>query len=146
MNDEATTLTGGCGCGTVRWELSASPLGAAYCHCKRCQRRTGTGVSLSALIVPGSLTVTSGEESIDAWRPEEGWHKHFCSQCGSQLYAQDPENLETVGMRMGGFDEDPGVQIVFHQFTASAPAWAPPADDGLPRFEERAPIRRPEDR
>ena len=42
-----------------------------------------------------------------------------------------------VGMRMGGFDDDPGVRPAFHQFTAYAPAWAPVPDDGLPRFEER---------
>ena len=133
----AAPLTGGCGCGAVRWELSEAPLGAGICHCKRCQRRTGTSVSMSALTMSAALTITSGEESIRAWRPDDGWHKFFCGECGSQLFTRNPEDDSVVGMRMGGFDGDPGVRALFHQFTAYAPAWAPVPDDGLPRFEER---------
>jgi hypothetical protein len=50
--DETTLnapLTGGCMCGTVRWELAEPPIGSGICHCKRCQRRTGSAVSYSAL-------------------------------------------------------------------------------------------------
>ena len=36
-------LTGRCNCGAVRFELTEPLLGASYCHCKRCQRRTGSG-------------------------------------------------------------------------------------------------------
>ncbi len=35
-------LTGGCGCGAVRFEISEPLTAAAYCHCTRCQVRTGT--------------------------------------------------------------------------------------------------------
>ena len=48
-------------CGGVRFEVSEPLLGALYCHCKRCQRRTGTGVSVTALTNPGSYRTTSGE-------------------------------------------------------------------------------------
>jgi hypothetical protein len=45
MHKPELALTGGCGCGAVRFEVRA-PLGAAlYCHCTRCQRRTGYGES-----------------------------------------------------------------------------------------------------
>ncbi len=40
-------LTGGCNCGAVRFEVTAPLVKASYCHCKRCQRRTGTAVSAS---------------------------------------------------------------------------------------------------
>ncbi|GIK77403.1 MAG: GFA family protein [Thermoleophilia bacterium] len=133
----ATPLTGGCGCGAVRWELSELPIGCAYCHCTRCRRRTGTSVSMTALARADTFTITAGEGSISAWRPETGWHKHFCGECGSALFTTNPEDDSLIGMRMGGFDEDPGVRPAFHQFTAYAPAWAPVPDDGLPRFEER---------
>jgi hypothetical protein len=133
------SFTGGCGCGGVRWELAAPPTQASYCHCTRCRRRTGTGVSLGAAVPPGALTITSGEDLIRTWDPGGGWLKAFCGSCGSALYSQDPEDPARVSMRMGGFDEDPGVPIAYHQFTAYAPAWAPVPDDGLPRYPERAP-------
>ena len=133
----AAPLTGGCMCGTVRWELSEPPIGSAYCHCKRCQRRTGSSVSVSALSRAEAFQVTAGEEAIRHYAPETGWHKYFCGECGSALFTRNPDDDAVVGLRMGGFDDDPGVRPAFHQFTAYAPAWAPVPDDGLPRFEER---------
>ena len=47
-SDASLPLTGGCGCGAVRFELSAPPVAAVYCHCTRCQRRTGTSSAASA--------------------------------------------------------------------------------------------------
>lgn len=42
-------------------------------------------------------------------------------------------------VRLGAFDEDPGVRPQAHQFVGSAASWMPVPDDGLPRFEERLP-------
>lgn len=135
---DAAPLTGGCMCGTVRWELAEAPIGSGICHCRRCQRRTGSASSYSALALRSAFEITSGEEAIRSYRPEEGWHKYFCGECGSALFTLNPEMEEVIGLRMGGFDEDPGVRPAFHQFIAYAPAWAPVPDDGLLRFDERA--------
>jgi hypothetical protein len=135
----ALPITGGCMCGGVRFELSEPLLGALYCHCKRCQRRTGTAFSVSALTVPGSLTITQGEELIRSWAPPDGWVKSFCGECGSQVYTTNPDNPELVSVRMGAIDGDPQIRPSAHQFTAYAAAWEPIPDDGLPRFPERLP-------
>ena len=63
-------LTGGCLCGRVRYEITEPLVSAGYCHCKRCQRRTGSAASVSARIVPGSLRVLSGEELIRSFDPD----------------------------------------------------------------------------
>jgi hypothetical protein len=135
----ADEITGGCGCGNVRWRLNAPPTGAAFCHCTRCQRRTGTGGSPSARIAPGSLEFERGEQLLKAWAPDGGWRKFFCSECGSAVMSQDPENEELIGLRLGGFDSDPGVRPKHHQFAAYASPWLPIPDDGLPRYDESAP-------
>lgn len=64
MPDPKLPLTGGCMCEQVRFEVSEPLLGALYCHCKRCQRRTGTGFSVTALVVPGSYRTVAGEDAI----------------------------------------------------------------------------------
>jgi hypothetical protein len=134
----ATTLTGGCMCEAVRFELSEPLLGALYCHCKRCQRRTGTAFSVTALAAPGSFRIVRGEEQVRTYTPEDdGWLKSFCSVCGSALYTQHPDNPELLAVRMGTFDADPGVRPNVHQFVDYAPPWAPVPDDGFPRFAER---------
>ena len=134
-----STLTGGCGCGAVRFEISEPLVAAAYCHCTRCQARTGTAVQASAKIEPGSFTLTEGEEHVGKWSPG-GMDKCFCTQCGSALFATDPDSGEVAIVRMAAVDGDPGVRPQARQFVAYAAEWEPIPDDGLPRFPERLPV------
>jgi len=132
-------LTGACMCGRIRFEVAAPLVGALYCHCTRCQRRSGTAFSMTAATVPGSFRLVEGADLIASWRPPDGWEKFFCRECGSHLYTADPEQPERLSVRMGALESDPGIRSSAHQFTAYAAAWAPILDDGLPRFPERLP-------
>jgi hypothetical protein len=135
----ALPITGGCGCGAVRFELTETPTGAVYCHCTRCQRRSGTAASISARVAPGSVRVLQGEDRLRDWIPPGGRAKTFCADCGSSVFIRDPDSGTIVGIRFGAFDSDPGVRPTLRQFTAYAAPWEPIPDDGLPRHPERAP-------
>jgi hypothetical protein len=124
-------------CGAVRYAVDAPLEFAGYCHCTRCQRRTGTAAALSAGVRPGSFRITEGEQHIAVYRPEQGFEKAFCSLCGSALFGRSPVDPEVVSLRMGTFDADPGVRPSYRQFVAYAAPWEPIPDDGLPRFPER---------
>src|ERR1700741_856361 len=90
-------LTGRCVCGAVAFEVSAPLQGALYCHCKRCQRRTGSAFSASGVTQPGSFSIVQGEDAVRTFRPGDGgWVKAFCVQCGGHLYAAHPENPDLV--------------------------------------------------
>jgi len=132
-------VTGGCGCGAVRYEVDAPLAFAGYCHCTRCQRRSGGGAGCSAGTVPGSLRVVAGEEQLARWSPPGGFDKVFCGRCGSALFAQSPDDPAIAAVRMGSIDGDPGIRPSFHQFVAYAAPWEPIPDDGLPRYDERRP-------
>lgn len=132
-------LRGGCLCGGVRFEVLEPLVSAGYCHCTRCQRRTGTAASASARIAPGSLRVVAGEDLIEAYEPPDGFAKLFCSACGSALWSRHPTNPDVIGIRLGAFDEDPGIRPSYRQFVAYAAPWEPIPDDGLPRYEESRP-------
>ena len=132
-------LTGGCGCGAVRFEIT-EPLGqAVYCHCTRCQRRTGAAAGASARVAPGSFAITAGEEHLKAWSPGDGFDKVFCGECGSAVLVRDPASGEVAMVRLGEIDGDPGVRPSANQFVAYAAAWEPLPDDRLPRYDERMP-------
>ena len=131
------SLTGGCLCGGVRFELTRPPVAANYCHCTRCQRRTGTAASASARVAPGTVRVTRGEELVRSYRPEDGFAKDFCSRCGPALWSRDPDSGEVAGVRFGAFDSDPGIRPQWRQFVDYAAGWEPIPDDGLPRHGER---------
>jgi hypothetical protein len=136
MSDPKLPLTGGCGCGAVRFEVTAPLVVANYCHCTRCQRRSGTAASANAKPERGSFRLLAGEQSLRAWRPDGGWEKLFCGECGSAVFSRDPEDHERMSIRMGGFDADPGIRPSVRQFVAYAAAWEPIPDDGLPRHAE----------
>src|SRR6266513_6478917 len=104
-------LTGACLCGGVQFEVTEPLVSASYCHCTRCQRRTGTAASAQARVAPGSLRVTSGEALIRGYDPGDGgFLKLFCSHCGSGLWSQSPEDPEVKSVRLGAFDSYPGIR------------------------------------
>jgi len=129
-------LTGGCGCGAVRFEVTSPLVSASYCHCKRCQRRTGTAASANGRAEPGSFRIVKGEDRLRSWKPDGGWEKWFCGDCGSALFSRDPDDPLQIGVRLGGFDGDPRVRPTRHQFVAYAAPWESIPDDGLPRHPE----------
>jgi hypothetical protein len=130
-------LTGACGCGAVRFELSEPLAASVYCHCTRCQRRTGTAAGASALAVPGTFSVVTGEEHLRRWAPGGGFDKLFCGVCGSAAFAENPDDPAQVVVRLGSIDGDPGIRPQAHQYVAYAAVWEAIPDDGLPRFPER---------
>ncbi|HEX7298648.1 MAG TPA: GFA family protein [Solirubrobacteraceae bacterium] len=138
-SDVSLPLTGGCGCGAVRFEITEPLASAVYCHCTRCQRRTGTAAAISARVAPDSVRVVAGEEHLRGWSPGDGLEKVFCGACGSALFARDPETGAIRAVRFGAFDGDPGVRPTARQFVAYAAPWEPIPDDGLPRHPERTP-------
>jgi hypothetical protein len=132
-------LTGGCLCGGVRFEVTEPPLFASYCHCTRCQRRTGTAASPQARLAPGSLRIVAGDDLLRAYEPPGGFPKVFCSVCGSALWSRHPTNDDIINVRLGAFDSDPGIRPAFRAFVAYAAPWEPIPADGLPRYPEARP-------
>lgn len=141
MSAVAGSLQGGCLCGAVRFELSAPPVIAGYCHCTRCQRRTGTGSSVQAAVDGRSFRLLSGAEFVGGWKPPDaGFEKCFCRKCGAHLFSRSQDGSATpMSVRMAAFDEDPGVRPSYRQFVAYTAPWEPIPDDGLERFAESRP-------
>ncbi len=132
--------TGGCLCGGVRFELTEPPLAAGYCHCTRCQRRTGTAASAQARIDGRTLRLLQGEDLVKTWRhPDGGFDKCFCSECGAHLFSRNPDDPAEMSVRMGAFDGDPGVRPSWRTHVASAACWETIPDDRLERFAEGKP-------
>jgi len=132
-------LTGACGCGAIRFEVTKPFVSASYCHCTRCQRRTGAAASANGRAEPGTVRVTQGEDALRAWAPEGGFEKLFCGLCGSALFSRPPGTADLTGVRLGAIDGDPEIRPQWHQYVAYAAPWEPIPDDGLPRYDERPP-------
>ena len=131
-------LRGRCGCGAVQFEISEPLRGAIYCHCGRCQKRTGTAYEATGKAAPRSVTVTVGAEHLRDWTPG-GLAKVFCGLCGAHLFAREPGGGEIRAVRLAAIDGDPGVSPSGHQFVAYAASWQPLSEDGSPGFPNGCP-------
>ena len=132
--------TGSCLCGGVRFEFTGEPLNAGYCHCTRCQKRTGSAVSAQVRIEGRGFRWLQGEELVKTWRHADGgFEKGFCTECGAHLFSRNPDNPDQMTIRMSAFDEDPGVRPSWRAYVAYAAPWEPIPDDGIERFDEGTP-------
>jgi hypothetical protein len=129
-------ITGGCNCGAVRFEVTEPFEASMYCHCTRCQRRSGTAASVNGRTTPAAFRIVQGEDRIRSWDPPDGAAKCFCADCGSALFSRSPSSL---GVRLGAVDGDPGIRPSYRQYVAYAAPWEPIPDDGLPRHPEARP-------
>src|SRR5688500_5429286 len=140
MSEPSTT--GGCLCGAIRFELSEPAKVAGYCHCTRCQGRTGSGASAQTYIDGTTFRLTKGNRLVQAWRHADGgFEKCFCRECGAHLFSRNPDDRGQMSVRMSAFDGDPGVRPAFRAYVAYAAPWEPIPDDGLERFDEGIPER-----
>ena len=77
------TWTGGCLCGAIRYEATPVESENCYCHCRMCQRWTGSVIATSAIIPKQNLRITKGEPKY--YQSSSHVDRGFCSDCGSPL-------------------------------------------------------------
>lgn len=130
-----TSLTGGCFCGRIRYEITAPLRSARSCHCSRCRKAFSGAGSAYAEVEPGSLTWTGGAHALVHYEAVPGWGLAFCGTCGTTLCGT--HQREVHGVTLGSVDGDPGVQIERHIFVGSRAPWDHIGGDA-PQFDEGA--------
>jgi hypothetical protein len=129
-------IRGSCLCGAVRFQVRPPFLRASHCHCSRCRKHSGTAVCTQARVPRERFALLQGADWIRAYGKGEGAVKAFCVLCGSSLFGGDWPDGPEVSIRMGAFDDDPGIRPQFHTFVDSRAPWDE-ITDGLPRYRER---------
>jgi len=121
-----TPLTGGCLCGAIRFTVSAPITGLRACHCTHCQKSSGSGASVNAVVPGTAFRITQGAPKRYADKADSGRTllRYFCGDCGSPLYAHRETSPERVVVRMGSFDDPPAAKITTNIWTKSARPWS----------------------
>ena len=99
---------GGCICGALRYEMLGQPLRVTICHCKFCQRATGSAYMVEPVFRLEDLRVTRGSPSTYGHRSEGSGKMvfiHFCATCGTKLYLSFERFAEVCGVYAGTFDD-----------------------------------------
>jgi hypothetical protein len=120
-------LTGGCACGSIRYEITAMPLLLCACHCMDCQCRSGSSFSRNMPVATKALRIVKGAPK--GWRSGATTTSWFCGDCGCRIYGERDERPDAMTVRAGTLDDTTWLRPAAHIFTRSAQPWENLAGD-----------------
>jgi hypothetical protein len=123
-------VTGGCTCGRVRYAVPISDHDAYLCHCRMCQRSSGSV----------SLALKNVKAAEVAWEHEPDWYdssaiavRPYCRECGTSLGFKFKEGSENMDLTVASFDDASGF-VPKHHFGAESMHRAWLNTEGLPEM------------
>lgn len=135
---------GQCLCGRVTVLAKEPPVRMAQCHCRDCQRVSGTGHTTNALFRSGDVELVgaTGCYSVTA---DSGntFTRHFCSSCGSRVYAFNSGRQGMTIVSAGIFDDSGWFRPEVVLYTRRRCIWDPEVA-GVPAFERMPPPPKPQ--
>jgi hypothetical protein len=116
-------LTGGCLCGAVRYTTTADPLMTFVCHCRDCQKFTGSAFGALVVLPKESVTINGRMKTFTSLGGSgKPILRHFCPECGSSIAEEAGTAPGRVVLNIGTFDEPKSVTPARESF----------CDDALP--------------
>ena len=129
-------LDGRCLCGAVTYSSDAEPAFVAICHCKDCQRQSGTAFSVVVGVPDAELDV-SGELANHSTVGEDHGHeteRRFCPSCGSPILSRSAGMAGMAILKAGTLDDTSWLEPQIEVWGRSAQPWVAEAE-GRPRVE-----------
>ena len=117
-------LSGGCACGAVRYETEAEPVLMLNCHCRDCQKSSGSAFA-AVVVVPKDAVQMSGEPRYHRVVGQAGKavERGFCPTCGSQVITNFERMPDVLGLKAGTLDDPSLFKPTVEIFTDSAQPW-----------------------
>ncbi len=135
---ESPFATGRCQCGAISFTLAGPPIMMTQCHCKDCQRATGTGHISLARFKRDDVAI-SGETKTFAVKADSGNinTRHFCPDCGSRLFGENSAFPGMINVTAGSVDDNSWFSPQRVLYKKAQPAWDittedVPCYDGMP--------------
>ena len=135
---QAELHAGSCLCQNVRYELRGKLGEFGYCHCRSCQKASGSAHAANAPVTRADFVLLSGSDTLREFESSPGKYRVFCSSCGSPIYACLARTPEVLRVRLGTLDTPFTKQPKAHTFVSERAPWAPIVDS-VPQFPEWAP-------
>ncbi len=134
--------TGGCLCGSVRFEIQGRFTPIQLCHASRCQKSTGSAFAPEVAAKASGFRWLQGEDLLTVYdapllREPPPFRRVFCRNCGSPMPVQRPGSPWVV-LLAGVLDEDPETRPFRHIFLGQKAPWFEPGGD-LQHYEGRPP-------
>ncbi|MFO1309414.1 MAG: GFA family protein [Burkholderiales bacterium] len=133
---------GGCTCRHVRYRMAGAPLFVHACHCRWCQRETGSSYALNAMIEADRVQLLHGDVEIVMTPSASGKGQKIsrCPRCRVAVWSNYAGAGDAVRfVRVGTLDEPDRLPPDIHIFTASKQPWVviPPGMPAVPEYYDR---------
>lgn len=99
-----TAISGSCLCGDVKYSIGQDIGSIMHCHCNKCRKAHGSAFSSVAKIEDQNFSLQDDLKQLKSYQSSEGKHRHFCSNCGSQIYAKR-DNTDFIILRLGTLND-----------------------------------------
>ena len=118
----STIHEGGCLCGSVRYRVTGDPTWVGVCHCKQCQRWTGTAFFMAAYFLDTHVEVTGALKQYHYNSDESArWNRiEFCETCGTTITMTGATTPGERAITGGTFDDPDWLDFKKHIWTESA--------------------------
>ena len=136
----AVPFTGGCACGAIRYECTAEPLYMGNCHCRDCQRATGSAYFPAVGMAATAVRLLTGTPAVYEKLADSGhtMRRMFCGQCGAPVFLTNSARSNLVVLYAGSVDDPSWIRPTRDIYTASAQPWDH-LDPTLPKFPQMPP-------
>jgi hypothetical protein len=133
-------IEGGCLCGAIRYSSNAEPVMTAVCHCKHCQRQTGSAFSPLVAVPKGTLDMdrillTTFDDVGESGLPVK---RNFCGKCGSPITTEVAAMPDLEWIKAGTLDDTSWVSPAVHIWCDSAQPWTTMSDSSA-KFPKNPP-------
>lgn len=121
----AAPFSGGCLCGAIRYESSAEPVFSINCHCRDCQRTTGTAYAPVLAVPKDAVKITQGEPTYYTVTADSGEtvSRGFCPECGAGIFSKLSANPDIMGLKAASLDDPSWFKPAMDIYTDSAQPW-----------------------
>ena len=122
---------GSCFCGTVKVEVTGSPVAMGYCHCNSCRSWSAAPVNAFSLWKPEDVKVTSGAEHVATFQKTKFSQRQYCKKCGGHLMNNHPTIglVDVYAATIPTLKFTPGVHVNYSETVL-------PMRDGLPKLKD----------
>ena len=131
------TMTGGCHCGAIRYEVKGEALSHALCHCTDCRRHAGAPMVGWTMYPESSVSLIKGAPRV--YSSSEHGRRHFCPDCGTGLFYTNGQNLPgIIDVQSATYDDPAAIPAQAQIQVADRISWMATAHT-LPAFDRYPP-------
>ena len=131
MTSPAINAEGGCLCGAIRYRVAGAVTESGYCHCRTCQRQSGSPVVAWFALDRSGFAYIKGTPGV--YRASDHAGREFCTNCGTYLVFREDDDAETLGVNTATLDDPMRAPPDFHIYCESRIGWFDTKDD-FPRY------------